>query len=306
MASSFKQLDSQVGDEKSLLPAVQTLVHGIAVHAVKGEVEEDHQFRGRMHKISEAVSEQPSWMDVMAAADSAVTSLRDHNDKVGKYHRAQVVELRSVIQMFVSTLADLTIAGPKLMRDLQEIEKQLITAAGPEGIRECKASLSKCLAEIREEAERHKQADGGRSSQDPVTGLEGRPAAEAALVAACASDSPVCAVAVSIDRLSLYNRRYGRDVGDKVLHFFVEFVKRAFEGELTMYRWTGPAIMLMRRGSPDAIQAEMRRVFDPRLQFEVDSGSRSILLAIGASFLVVPMMVDPRLVVNKIDSFVGD
>jgi hypothetical protein len=50
----------------------------------------------------------------------------------------------------------------------------------------------------------------------------------------------------------------------------------------------------------------MRRVFDPRLQFEVDSGSRSILLAIGASFLVVPMMVDSLLVVNKIDSFIAE
>jgi GGDEF domain-containing protein len=293
-------------EEKNLLPAIQTLVHGIAVHAVKGEPEEDRAFRARMHKVSETVSGQPSWMDVMATADSAVSAMRDHNERVQKYHRGLAVELRSVIQTFVSTLEDLTIAGPKLMRNLREIEKQLITATEPDGIRECKATLSKCLAEIREEAERHKQAEGGRLSLDPVTGLEGRPAAEAALAQACASDSPVCAVAVSIDRLSLYNRRYGRDVGDKVLHFFVEFVKRAFEGEITLYRWTGPAVMLLRRGSPDAIQAEMRRVFDPRLQFEVDSGSRSILLAIGASFLVVPMMVDPRLVVNKIDSFVGD
>ena len=306
MASSSKQLASQAGDEKSLLPAVQTLVHGIAVHAVKGEVEEDRQFRARLHKISEAVSEQPSWMDTMAAADSAVTSLRDHNDRVHKYHRAHISELRAVIQTFVSTLEDLTIAGPKLMRELREIEKQLAAAVDPEAIRGHKVSLAKCLAEIREEAERHRQSSGANASQDPVTGLEGRPAAEAALVAACASDSPVCAVAVSIDRLSLYNRRYGRDVGDKVLHFFVEFVKRAFEGDIRLYRWTGPAVVLMRHGSPDGIQAEMRRVFDPRLQFEVDSGSRSILLAIGASFLVVPMMVDSLLVVNKIDSFVAE
>ena len=258
-----------------------------------------------MHKISEAVSEQPSWMDTMATADSAVTALRDHNDKVNKYHRAHIVELRAVIQTFVNTMEDLTIAGPKLMQELREIEKLLAAAADPEVLRGHKVSLTKCLTEIREEAERHRQADGGRASLDPVTGLEGRSAAEAALVAACASDSPCCAVVVSIDRLALYNRRYGRDVGDKVLHFFVEFVKRAFEG-VTVFRWTGPAVVLMRQGSPDGIQAEMRRVFDPRLQFEVDSGSRSILLAIGASFLVVPMMVDSLLVVNKIDSFIAE
>jgi len=293
-------------EEKSLLPAIQTLVHGIGVHAVKGEAEEDRGFRARMHKISEAISDQPSWMDAMATADSAVSALRDHNERVNKFHRALVVELRGVIQMFVASLDDLTIAGPKLMQQLKEIEKLLTSAADPGAIQEHKATLTKCLTEIREEAERHKQAEGGRLSQDPVTGLEGRIAAEAALVKACADDRPVCAVAVSIDRLSLYNRRYGREVGDKVLHFFVEFVKRAFEGEITVYRWTGPAVILLRHGSPDGVQAEMRRVFDPRLQFEVDSGSRSVLLAIGASFLVVPMMVDSRLVVNKIDSFISE
>jgi GGDEF domain-containing protein len=305
VASSSKHSASDAAEEKSLLPAIQTLVHGIGVHAVKGELEEDRQFRARMHKISEAVADEPSWMDAMATADSAVSALRDHNDRVHKYHRALTVELRSVIQMFVGTLEDLTIAGPKLMQQLREIEKKLISAPDPDGVRESKTSLTQCLAEIREEAERHKQADGGRLSQDPVTGLEGRVAAESALTEACASDSPVCAVAVSIDRLSLYNRRYGRDVGDQVLHFFVEFVKRAFEDGVRIFRWTGPAIVLMRHGSPDGVQAEMRRVFDPRLQFEVDSGSRSILLAIGASWLVVPMMVDSRLVVNKIDSFVA-
>jgi len=276
------------------------------MHAVRGDPEEDRQFRARMHKISEALSVQPSWMETMAATDSAVSALRDHNDRANKYQRAHVAELRAVIQMLVGTLEDLTIAGPVRMRELQEIQKQLISASGPEGIQGCKLSLSKCLSGIREEAERHKQYSGDHSNQDPVTGLEARPAAETALTEACASDSPACAVVVSIDRLSLYNRRYGRDVGDKVLQFFVEFVKRAFEPGLALFRWTGPAVLLLRHGSPDGVQAEMRRAFDPRLEFEVDSGSRSILLTIGVSWSVVPMMVDSRLVVNKIDAFVQE
>lgn len=306
MASSHKELSSHAAEEKNLLPALQSLVHGISMHSVKGDPEEDRQFRTRMHKISEAVSGEPAWLDVMAAADSGVSALRDHNDRANKYQRAHVTELRAVIQMLVGTLEDLTIAGPTRMRELQEIHKQMIATSGPEGIQACKANLSKCLAGIREEAERHKQYGDGHSLQDPVTGLEARPAAETALTEACAADTPACAVVVSIDRLSLYNRRYGRDVGDKVLQYFVEFVKRAFEAGVSLFRWSGPAVLLLRHGSPDAVQAEMRRAFDPRLEFEVDSGSRAILLTIGVSWSVVPMMVDPRLVVNKIDAFVTD
>jgi GGDEF domain-containing protein len=304
--ASSKQISSQAAEEKSLLPAIQSLVHGVAMHSVKGDPEEDRQFRARMHRLSEAVSGEPSWLDILAAADSAVGALRDHNERANKYQRAHVTELRAVIQMLVGTLEDLTIASPTRMGELQEIQKQLASATGPAALQECKLSLSKCLGGIREEAQQYKQFSGANSSQDPVTGLDGRPAAESAVAQACTSDSPACAVVVSIDRLSLYNRRYGRDVGDKVLRFFVEFVKRSFEPGLALFRWTGPAVMMLRHGSPDGVQAEMRRAFDPRLEFEVDSGSRSILLTIGVSWSIVPMMVDPRLVVNKIDAFVSD
>jgi GGDEF domain-containing protein len=297
---------SQGVEEKSLLPAIQGLLHGIAVHAVKGDPEDDRQFRTRLHKISESVAGEPPSTDILTSADSAVVALRDHNDRTSRYHHAEISELRSVIQILVGTLEDLAVAGPKLMARLREIEKQLTAVATPSAVREFKLNLSQCLTEIRSEAERHNHHSGAPGSLDPVTGLEGRPAAEAALAQACASATSICAVVLLVDRLALYNRRYGRDVGDKVLNFFVEFVKRSFQAGPDLYRWTGPALLLLRHGSPDGIQAEMRRSFDPRIEFEVDSGSRSILLTLGVDWSVLPMMVDPRLVVNKIDAFVSE
>lgn len=306
MASSHKQLSSQTDAEKAPLFAIQALVHGMAAHSVKSSPEEDRDFRSRLNRISEAVSDEPSWLDAMSLAERVVTTMRDHADRANKYNRSYLCELHDVIRMLIGTLEDLAIAGPNRMRDLQEIEKKLATAPNPDATRESKLRLSQCLDQIREEAMRHKQFAGAHGFQDPVTGLDGRPAAEAALAEACAGDNPVCAAIVLVDRIPLYNRRYGREVGDKVLRFFVELVQRSFEPGLALFRWTGPAVLLLRRGSPDGVQAEMRRAFDPRLDFEVDSGSRSILLTIGVSWSVVPMMVDPRLVVNKIDAFVTD
>ena len=296
----------KAAEEKSLLPAVQSLIQGIAVHAVKGDPDQDRQFRARMHRIFEAVSAQPTWMDAMGSADSAVSAFRDHTDQATKFHRANIAELRAAVQMLVGTLKDLTIGSPGRMQELQEIEKQMAAAAAPGALQECKLSLSRCLTEIREEAMRHRQYAGEHGLKDPVTGLDGREAAETAVAQACAADTPVCAVILLVDRLPLYNRRYGREVGDKVLRFFVETVQRALGAGLVLFRWTGPAVLLLREGSHDGIHAEMRRAFDPRLEFEVDSGSRSILLTIGVSWTVVPMMVEPRLVLNKIDAFVAD
>jgi GGDEF domain-containing protein len=306
VGSSQKQLSTHAAEQKGFLPAVQALLHGIAVNTVKGDPEEDRQFRTRMVRISEAVDGEPSWLDAKSVADSAIGALHDHNARASRYHHSNASELRAVIQVLIGTLEDLSIGSPRRMQELRELGKRLAAATGPEAIGEGKLKLSQCLAGIRQEAERHRQFSGGHSCQDPVTGLEGRPSAEAALTQACVSDTSSCAVIVLVDRLALYNRRYGRDVGDKVLRFFVEFVKGAFEPGLPLFRWTGPAVLLLRPGSHEGVQSQMRRAFDPRLEFEVDSGSRSILLSVGISWSVLPMMVDPRLVVNKIDAFVSD
>ena len=49
-----------------------------------------------------------------------------------------------------------------------------------------------------------------------------------------------------------------------------------------IYRWTGPAILLLREGTVEKVQADVRRIMEP-----------------------LPMMVDPRLLINKIDAFVA-
>jgi GGDEF domain-containing protein len=168
-----------------------------------------------------------------------------------------------------------------------------------------KSSLSDCLVQVRQEAERQLTGLGPDAARDPLTGLKSRPAAEAALVAACASKSAVSAAVVTVDRVPLYNRRYGRDVGDKVLHFFAEYVKRCFAPESALYRWTGPVILILIPGPLEKGQAQVRAGLENRLQYECEAGSRTILLAVDASWSVFPMMVDPRLLINKIDAFVS-
>jgi len=61
---------------------------------------------------------------------------------------------------------------------------------------------------------------------------------------------------------------------------------------------------LLREGTFDKVQAEVRRIMEPRLQYDFETSSRTILLAIDACWSVLPMMVDPRLLINKIDAFV--
>src|ERR1039458_8663497 len=105
----------------------------------------------------------------------------------------------------------------------------LASTSDGETLAQCKLKLSECLSGIRQEAERfRKDADGrtifGDARKDRLTGLESREVAEVALSVACAAETPGCAIIIIIDRIGVYNVRFGRAVGDKVLQFFVDYL----------------------------------------------------------------------------------
>ena len=166
--------------------------------------------------------------------------------------------------------------------------------------------MERQLFEIRQEAERRIETNADSAAKDAITDLRGRVAAEAALVEASVSPSPMCAVVLLLDRLQLYNQRYGREVGDKTLRFFAELLQRTFSSESTLFRWAGPALLMLRNGPVDKVQPEVRRVLESRIQYDCETGSRHLLLSIDASWWVLPMMVDARLMINKIDSLTGN
>jgi GGDEF domain-containing protein len=287
-----------------LLPVVKSLLTGMAIHPVKGHADDYRIYRARIQKALDALGENPTLEEAYPHAEDAVHALRDHGLRTTKRLHLQENELRAIVKLLIETLEELRIATPDRTRELLEIANQLGAAVEAEETKVIKCSLADCLAVIRKEAERDLSNTGGDSQTDIATDLAVRPAAEAALVQACAAETPMCAVVMLVDRLPLYSRRYGHDAGDKVLRFFVDFVRKSFAAQGSLYRWTGPSVLLLREGTVDKVQADVRRIMEPRLQYDFETSSRTILLAIDACWSVLPMMVDPRLLINKIDAFV--
>ena len=304
MATQPKDVPAMAGYER-LLPVLTNLLQGIATHAIKGDPEQYRQFRAKMQKAAELDEVRESVTDVTTKAEMAVNFFRHHCSRANEYFLLQVSELRAVIDLLVGILVDLAVAKPEHTRQLREIAQQIHAAGDGAALRLRRTDLMRCLTEVRQAAELGFQTNSDLAARDPVTELDGRPAAEKALVEACSSQSPVCAVVLVLDRLQLYNQRYGREVGDKALHFFADFVQRSFECEGSLFRWTGPALLMLRHGPADKVQPEVRRVLDARLQYDCETGSRHVLLSIDATWSVLPMMVDPRMLVNKIDSTIG-
>ena len=280
-------------------------MEGISRHSVKGDVEEFRKFRSQIQHILQSLDEDRSTHEAHDSADQVVGLLKDYSHRTSKRLGQQ-----AVIKMLLDTFRDLAIAGPEGMRQLHELGGALASTSDGETLAQCKLKLSECLSGIRQEAERfRKDADGrtifGDARKDRLTGLESREVAEVALSAACAAETPGCAIIIIIDRIAVYNVRFGRAVGDKVLQFFVDYLVQSLPSEASPFRWSGPAVLMLRPGTAEQAAPTIRRVLEQRIEYEVELAARTILLPIAARWEVVPLMSDARLVVNKIDSVVA-
>jgi GGDEF domain-containing protein len=290
---------------ESLLPVFATLLQGVAATAIKGDPEQYRQFRAKMQRVVDLDGIRPSASELTMKAETAVNLWQHHCARVNDFFLLQLSELRTVLDLLFDTFADMAVAGPEHTRRLREIAQQIQEAADVAAIKQKKLDLTQCLTEVRQAAQRGLNRESDTSGRDTVTTLDGRTAAEAALVEACSSESPLCAVVLLLDRLPLYNQRYGREVGDKTLRFFAEYLKRSLACAGSLFRWSGPALMMLRSGPADKVQPEIRKALEARIQFDCEAGSRTVLLSVDATWVVLPMMVDPRLLINKIDTFVS-
>jgi len=294
-----------VTDPEIILPAFTILLQGLAAHSVKGDAEQYRQFRAKMQKVMDLDGIRDYAAELTMKAEIAINFFQHYSARTSEYFQSQSSELLAAIDLLVGTLADLAVAQPEYLNHLREIAHQMHAGGDGADIRQRNVELAQCIADIRQAAERGLHSHPDAAGRDPVTDLERRAAAEAALVEACSSQTPSCVVVLQMDRLPLYTRRYGRNVGDKALRFFADTVKRFFACEGSLYQWAASVLVMLRPGPVDKVLPEVRRALESRLQFDCETSSRHLLLSIDAIWWALPMMVDPRLLVNKIDSLVG-
>ena len=156
----------------SLLPAVRLLMEGISRHSVKGDAEEFHTFRSQMHHVLQSLGEGRLPHEAYDSAEKAVGLLKDYGHRTSTRLGRQSVELHAVIKMLLDTFRDLTIAGPKGMRQLEELGESMASTADGEALAQCKLKRSECLGEIRQEAERFRNDAGRTNSADARTGAQ--------------------------------------------------------------------------------------------------------------------------------------
>ena len=315
----------------ALLRTTHLLLEGIEQHAVRRDAGDYDRFRKELRLIRADLKEGVTPPEILALAGQALKTLEGYNARATGQMRAQCDDLQNMVAMLTRTMAAITSESQSSISRLQEIQGTLETASALEDFHQAKIRMSECLDVLGKEivhrrsesakqvSEMHSVVQGLRSSRpahsaeelarkDPLTGLTERAGAEAALAAAVKDSQPVFAAVFVADRLDMINARFGRSVGDDVLLFFSQHVAHGLKEADRLYRWTGPAILaiLHRETSVASVREDINGLFARRLNMNVTSENRSVLLAVTAKWMVFAaheIRPVPRLI-KSIDAFV--
>jgi len=312
----------------ALLQTVQLLLRGIETHAVKGDAAGHQKFKQDIQKIREGLGEQPAASEVLVLADGVAKVMEEYSNRTSKFIHAQCAELQAMVGMLTKTMTTVASGGEGSITRLQVIEKQLHKASMIEDFQTAKLRMAECLetlrgeivhqreesarvvANLRSEIEKSQERLAARPSRrtDSVSLVPERSEAEAALMAAAKENRRVFAAIFVVERVSLVNSRFGRAVGDQLLHFFAQYLVQNFSAADKLFRWTGPSFLLLmeRRESNEKVRAEIMRVTSQRLTTTIQVGARSVLLPVAANWDMFPVLeIRPvQLLFQQLDSFV--
>ena len=195
------------------------------------------------------------------------------------------------------------------IKRLQELQERIDQAAGIEDVRALRLELSDCLRSIRCEC-------GGETGEtkpapkspgvDSLTGLRLRAGAEEAMKAACGGGAHAYASLFVMDRIQVINSRFGIEIGNQVLRFFVQHLSGMLTPNDSLYRWSPVSFLALldRRESPDQVRREIVRTMTQRREQTLEIGHRSVVLPVSSNWVVFPLFEQGYTeTLGKLDAF---
>ena len=304
----------------------RSLLAAIARECVPVEQALHADFERSIQELDDRMAASADPREIYAIAGSAEQAMQDYKQHVARYHNSQVTELEMIIFALCEALIELGGETTQLSLQLKHLEHQVREARGPAAMRDCRVQIIPCVSALREDFRKQRihweqtlnrlqgdldaaTGEGRKAKQgdDPVSGLPGRPVAEQALAELMASKPMDAYIVVCVvDRVNLVNAKFGYAVGDRLLQAFLRHVMTAFSRVDQLFRWTGPVfVLVLQRSDPLArVKAEVLRATAARLEENVESNGRNVLLPVTAASTVIALAGEPDYehIVQKIDA----
>jgi GGDEF domain-containing protein len=319
LISLKKILQDDGATEDTLLRVVRLLLQGMQDYAIVGDADDLGGFRMNLQWLTQGLEGGMTAAELLVQAGSALQTLQDYNLRTSRYLKRPAGEWQAAVIMLIGVIAGMLTADEPTAIRLREISARARTAAGAEEVHKIRLQLSACLADLQIESRRQKEQDAqnwlappavaesetATPASEPIAGLPTRALAEEALAAAWQSDPPSYVAVMALDRLKVFNMRFGHLVGAEVVRFYTEFLRGRLRTVDRIFRWTDSALLIVlpRPNRLEIVRDEVARLMEVRCEHTVQTASRTILLPIAARWTVFPAMAAPRLLIHKIDAF---
>lgn len=334
-----RHLDSGTAEMAgALLQLSNMLLRALRLHAVRGDENDLHRFQSSIMQLEQRIGETPNPKDVLIVAGEAAKAFEDYSYQTTRFLNVQSNELTKMISMLTSTITSISDSSQTAVSQLTRVEKRIENIAGASDLPAIKAELADCLAMVRAESIRQREAtqatihslqrtvsdsrqilnEAGKTAEskkleplfrDPVTGLPSRADAEDAITQARGKTNHFLAI-LPIDRFSLIQSRFGADSADRVAAFSATHFSEHLQPGDRLFRWgTNAFVLLLERAAPaDTVRSEVSRWASQKLELTLEHHGREILLPISSSWVSFPA-TDGRsrdALVEKIDAFLNN
>jgi len=239
----------------------------------------------------------------MVAIGKCLRVLEAYNRKAAGVFKGQVEELRGMVAAMTDTLQFVSSSSETSVKQLGFVESQLQRASGLDDLRQLRTYTSACLNLVKREnsrlqvetAEKIKslkrdverlsmrlKTASVEESEDPVTGLPARAAAEQAIEDRVSTKKGCVAALFLMDQLAAINGKFGREVGDDMVISSAHMLAKKLSGA-TLYRWSGPGFVAMFDPLVPAAEAEnrARQAAAQKLERNIEAGERMLMVVIG-------------------------
>ncbi len=325
MISIKRYLDHRRTGDTASHDVGHLLLSRIGEGAVSADEGECLAFRAAMQRLAEVFADGQDAADRLRTAEIAAQLMEDYNQEITVLVHRQRRELKDIVTMTAETVATISGENARSAEELRAIGDQFERPHAIGDLDALKAHVGECLQSLRLEIVREQEerdrlivalrqeiekgprrgASPGPGEMDAATGLPQKAACVDAMRASIPAGKRRFAVTFVLNRLRGINLRFGREIGDRILCRFGEFVEQQILPSERLFRWSGPTfVAVLERGDTlEHIRAEVRKMLEPKIEETIDVDGRFIMIPVSAVWTAFQLLTTVTSAERQIDGF---
>lgn len=276
MISIRKHIERLAGEDKvrrAYRKTLEAILNTTRENITVTDSEEHTWFCTNLENFVERLRDDNSVTNIEVVGALATKTLADHYVRISRQTESREQELKRIIHLLTDWASSLDTENRQFYTQLRQTVQSFQSINQLEDVAFLRKKLSEQVTTLQETVGRQEVASGNlvtrlqselevarkeieqltlATTNDPLTQLPARRAAERAIRELIAGEVPFSVGMAVIERLDLINLRYGAQVGDSVLRRFSYALKSALPKRAFLCRWGGPAFVAVLDHTPAA------------------------------------------------------